>query len=80
VADGVVLAGAFALDCRVEVWVGVDVGPVRGGAGAGVAADVPCRRRRLAELGEHSVHRRRCKPKTGSHDILNLRQQRLPVN
>lgn len=40
-ADGVVLAGALALDGRVEVAVVVDDGAVRGGAGAGVAADVP---------------------------------------
>jgi hypothetical protein len=66
VADGaVVLDGALALDGRVEGGVVVDVRAVRGGACAGVAADVPCRRSRLAELGKHRVHRRRCKPKEG---------------
>jgi hypothetical protein len=67
VADGVVLGGAVALDGRVGGRVVVDVGAVRGDAGAGVAADVPCRQRRQLELGEHSVQRRRCNttPKTG---------------
>jgi len=75
VADGdVVLDGALALDGRVEVVVVVDDGAVRGGAGAGVAADVPCRRRRLAELGEHCVHRRRCKPRSQLHISSGNRQ------
>jgi hypothetical protein len=67
VADGVVLGGAVALDGRVGGRVVVDVGAVRGDAGAGVAADVPCRQRRQLELGEDSVQRRRCNttPKTG---------------
>jgi hypothetical protein len=43
VADGVVLGGAFALDGRVGGRVVVDVGGVRGDAGAGVTADVPSR-------------------------------------
>ena len=69
-ADGaVILDGALALDGRIEAGVVVDDGAVRGGAGAGVAADVPCRRRRLAELGEHRVHRRRCKPFTSAAEI-----------
>lgn len=72
VADGaVVLDGALALDGRVEGGVVVDVRAVRGGACAGVAADVPCRRSRLAELGEHRVHRRRCKPKEGGGSHLH---------
>jgi hypothetical protein len=74
VADGaVVLDGALALDGRVESGVVVDVRAVRGGACAGVATDVPCRRSRLAELGEHRVHRRRCKPKEGVHICASSR-------
>ena len=43
-ADGaVILDGALALDGRVEAGVVVDFCAVRGGAGAGVAADVPRR-------------------------------------
>ena len=69
-ADGaVILDGALALDGRVEAGVVVDFCAVRGGAGAGIAADVPCRRRCLAELGEHRVHRRRCKPSTSAAEI-----------
>lgn len=60
VADGVVLVGAVAFDTRVQVWAAVHVGPVSGGAGAGVAADVPCRRRLQPELGEQCIQRRRC--------------------
>lgn len=46
VAEGAVLVGAVALDGRVEVGVVVQRRVVRGGAAAGVAADVPRRRRR----------------------------------
>lgn len=62
-AHGVVLVGAVTPDGQV-VWVAVDVGAVRGRAGAEVvAADVPCCQRRLTEpeLGEHRVQRTRCK-------------------
>ncbi len=74
-ADGVVLEGAVALDGRVEVGVVVDRGAVRGGAGAGVAADVPCRRRQrrlLPELREHRVQRRRCKCKTPTNHAITM--------
>jgi hypothetical protein len=75
VAEGdVVLDGALALDGRVEVVVVFDDGAVRGDAGAGVAADVPCRRRCLVELGEHRVHRRRCK-KTGLTPHIHSRNR-----
>lgn len=60
VADGVVLAGALALDGRVEVRVCVDVGAVRGGAGAGIAAAAEPRWPH-AEPAKHPFQRIRCK-------------------
>ena len=59
-AERVVLIGAVALDGRVDVGVVVDVGGVDGDAAAGLAADVPRRRRAQAPSPQNRVQRRRC--------------------
>lgn len=65
-ADGAVAAAgrAGASDARVEVVVSVEPGAVDGGAAAGVAADVPRRRRHrlLAPSPQDGVQRCRCTP------------------
>lgn len=64
VADSVVLVRAVAPDARVQVWDAVHDSAVRGSAGARVATDVPCGRRRLPELDEDRLQRARCKQTT----------------
>jgi hypothetical protein len=58
VADGGCIVGAVALDARVDVAAVVDVGVVDGGAAAGLAADVPRRRRAQAPSPQDGVQRR----------------------
>ena len=59
VAERIVLVGAVALDGRVEGRVVVELRVVRRRAAAGVAADVPRRRRAQPQLAQDRVHRRR---------------------
>ena len=60
VANGGVVVGAVALDGRVDVGVVVDVGGVDGDAAAGLAADVPRRRRFQPPSPQDRVQRRHC--------------------
>jgi hypothetical protein len=60
VAECVVLVGAVALDGRVERRVVVQRRVVRRGPAAGVAADIPRRRRAQPQLAQDRVHCRRC--------------------
>ena len=60
VANGGVVVGAVALDGRVDVGVAVDVGGVDGDAAAGLAADVPRRRRLQPPSPQDRVQRRHC--------------------
>lgn len=55
VADGAGVEGAVALDGRVDVGVVVDAGLVDGDAAAGLAADVPRRRRPQAPSPQDRV-------------------------
>lgn len=54
-ADGAGVEGAVALDGRVDVGVVVDAGLVDGDAAAGLAADVPRRRRPQAPSPQDRV-------------------------
>lgn len=57
VADGAGIEGAVALDGRVDIGVDVHSGVVDGGAAAGLAADVPIRRRDQAPSPQDRVER-----------------------
>lgn len=61
VADGVVLVRTVAFDSRVHGWVSVDVGAVRGRAGARVdAASEPRWPQSAPEFVKHPLQRIRC--------------------
>lgn len=59
-ADGAGIEGAVALDGRADIGVDVHSGVVDGGAAAGLAADVPIRRRDQAPSPQDRVDRSHC--------------------